>query len=57
MSSIENESTIDLVKEFTKLEYEIECKILRYDNIYNELVRRFPVIKKDVKPKEFVKTK
>lgn len=55
MYDLEKQPTIDLVKEYTRLEYEIQSKILLYNNIYEELVRRFPTIKEDIKPKQFIK--
>jgi hypothetical protein len=55
MSNLETQPTVELVKEYTRLEYEIQSKILLYHNIYEELVRRFPTIKEDIKPKQFIK--
>lgn len=55
MSNLETQPTVELVKEYTRLEYEIQAKILLYHNIYEELVRRFPTIKEDIKPKQFIK--
>lgn len=55
MYDLEKQPTIDLVKEYTRLEYDIQAKILLYYNIYEELVRRFPTIKEDIKPKQFIK--
>lgn len=55
MSNLETQPTVELVKEYTRLEYEIQSKILLYHNIYEELVRRFPNIKEDIKPKQFIK--
>lgn len=55
MSNLETQPTVELVKEYTRLEYEIQSKILLYHNIYEELVHRFPNIKEDIKPKQFIK--
>lgn len=49
--------TIDLVKKITELDYDIESKILLYNNIYEELIRRFPLLKEQIQPKEFIKKK
>jgi hypothetical protein len=55
MSNLETQPTVELVKEYTRLEYDIQSKILLYHNIYEELVHRFPNIKEDIKPKQFIK--
>lgn len=55
MSNLEKQPTVELVKEYTRLEYDIQSKILLYHNIYEELVHRFPTIKEDIKPKQFIK--
>jgi hypothetical protein len=48
--------TIDLVKKITELDYDIESKILLYNNIYEELIRRFPLLKEQIQPKEYKKS-
>lgn len=48
--------TVELVKTLTKLDNEIEYKILQYEDIYEELIRRFPVLKEEIKPKQYKKS-
>ena len=47
--------TIDLVKKITELDYDIESKILLYNNVCEELLRRFPPLEDQIEPKVLVK--
>ena len=57
MSNLETQPTVELVKKITELEYDIESKVLLYNNIYEELIRRFPPLKEQIEPKVLVKKK
>ena len=53
---LEKTPTVELVKTLTKLDNEIEYKILQYQSVYEELIRRFPILKEEIKPKEYKKS-
>ena len=44
MEDISHTSTIELAKEFSRLDKEIELKILKYNLIRLELIRRIPTL-------------
>lgn len=50
MEDLSKTPTVDLIKESTMLEKEINLKILKYNLYIAELVRRFPMLEKE---KEF----
>ena len=59
MNNIETASTIELIKEMTSLERQIELELLRYNKIVLELYRRIPILEQqtDIKPKILTKDK
>ncbi len=48
--------TVDLIKEMTKLDQDIELLMLKYEKVRLELVRRFPSVEEteEFKPKRRV---
>lgn len=57
MEDIKRKSTIDLIKEYTKLEKDIEMSLHLYEKIRVELCRRYPNIENEdnFKPKVLVR--
>lgn len=53
MKNIETTSTIEIITELTKLEQEIDLKIMKYNLLAQEIYRRFPLpeIEEEFKPK------
>ena len=47
--------TVELVNKLTELDYDIESKILLYNNVCEELLRRFPPLEDQIEPKVLVK--
>lgn len=42
MEDLKKEPTVNIVKEMTKLDYQIDLSILKYEKLRLEMVRRFP---------------
>ena len=47
MEDLSKTPTVDLVKEVSLLEREINLKIIKYNIVVAELVRRFPMLEKE----------
>ena len=59
MQDLKTTSTIELIKELTRLEKEIDYDLLKYNRIVKELYYRIPILEKqnEIKPKMLIKTK
>lgn len=42
MEDLKKEPTVDIIKEMTRLDYEIDLLTLKYEKLRLEMVRRFP---------------
>lgn len=47
--------TVDLIKEYTKIDQEINLLLLRHEKIRLEIVKRFPIVEKEEEFKKKVK--
>lgn len=47
--------TVDLIKEYTKIDQEIDLLLLRHEKIRLEIVKRFPIVEKEEEFKKKVK--
>lgn len=53
MEDLTKTPTVDLIKEMTRLDYDIDLMLLQHEKIRGELVRRFPPLEQheEFKPK------
>lgn len=53
MEELDKVSLVDIIKEMTKLDQEIDLKLLRYEKLRLEVIRRFPFVENsdEFKPK------
>ena len=59
MNSTEEMSTIELIKQMTYLEKNIDYELFMYNKIVKELYERIPILEnqKEIKPKILIKEK